>query len=97
MVQPLVLGTVQTHYKKMVLSLQSHLLIHMAIITEVCQKSLIGVTMRLFRIHLIIKPSLSCNGNPAVWVVAEENNKFGFKMLDAAHSRALSFPSVAPA
>lgn len=97
-VQPLVLGTVQTPNKKMVLSLQSsHLLIHTANVTEVCQKSPKGVTMRLFHIHVIIKPSLSCNGNPAIWVVAEKNNKFGFKVLDAARSQALSFPSVAPA
>lgn len=85
-VQPLVLGSVQPCNKKMVLSLQSHLLIHMAIVTEVCQKSLMHVTMRLFLICLIIKPSLSCDGNPAVWVVAEENNEFGFETLDAAHS-----------
>lgn len=80
----------------MMLSLQSHLLINMAIVTEVCQKSLIRVTS-LFCICLIIKPSLSCDGDPAAWVAAEENNKFGFEMLDAAHSRALSFPPVAPA
>lgn len=86
MAQPLVSGTVQTRSKKMVLNLQSHLLIHTAIVTEVCQKSQMGVTMTLFRICLIIKPSLSCSGHPAVWVVAEENNKFGFETLDAAHS-----------
>lgn len=98
MVQPLVLGTVQTGNKKMVLSLQSsHLLIRTANVTEVSQKSLMGVTMRLFHIRIIIKPSLFSNGSPAVWVIAEKNNKFGFKVLDAACSRALSFPSVAPA
>lgn len=71
------LGTVQTRNKKVMLSLQSHLLIHMAVVTEVCQKSLVRVTATLFCTHLIIKPSLSCDGNPAVWVGAEENNKFG--------------------
>lgn len=79
----------------MVLRLQSCLLIWMAIVTQVCQKSLMHITLRLLCIPLIIKPSLCCDGNPALWVVAEENNKSGFKTLDSAHSQALSFPSVA--
>lgn len=53
-VQPLMFGTVWTRNKKIVLSLQSHLLICMAIITKACQKRLIGVTTRLFYICLII-------------------------------------------
>lgn len=51
-VQPLVLGMVQTHNKKIVLGWQSRLLIHITIITEVCQKSLIGITTRLLHAQL---------------------------------------------
>lgn len=36
------------------------------------------------------------NGNPAVWVVAEENNKLVFVMLDPAHSQPLTLSSVVP-
>lgn len=36
------------------------------------------------------------NGNPAVWVVVEENNKFVFVMLDPAQAQALTLFSVVP-
>lgn len=85
----------KTHKNKMVLSLQAYLLIGVAIITQMCQKSLMHITIRLPCTRLIIKPSLSCDGNPALWVEAEENNKFGFETLDAVRSQALSFPSMA--
>lgn len=37
------------------------------------------------------------NGNPAVWVVVEENNKLVFVMLDPAHPKSLTPSSLVPA
>lgn len=37
------------------------------------------------------------NGNPAVWVVVEENNKLVFVMLDPAYPQSLTPSSLVPA
>lgn len=62
----------------------------MAIITEVCQK-------KTDRCYCETFPYLSnYNGNPAVWVVVEENNKLVFVMLDPAQAQALALFSMVP-